>query len=163
MAVGTLKSNAFGFHPSHNLGGGSGVIPLRSGLEAATQSFKKGAVLIESSGKVAIAAADPTADILGIAAADASGVTDREVLYYPALPGMVFEATFEDQTNEDHALAAANFYGNFAAQVDSAGNWYVDENDTTNTCVHIVGAKDAVGVTRARVYVSFEHDKTSYE
>lgn len=163
MAVVNLLSQGIGFHPHANLGGGSGVIPTRKGIEAASQSFKKGAVLIESGGKVAIAAADAVAAILGVAAADASGVTDKEVLFYPALPGMVFEATFEDQTNENHALAAANVYANYAIQVDSNGIFYVDENDTTNTSVQIVGHKDPVGTTRARVYVSFEHDKTSYE
>lgn len=163
MAVSTLQSNAIGFHPSANLGGGSGVVPLRSGVEAASQSFKKGAVLIESSGSIAIAAADAVAAIIGIAAHDASGVTGREVLYYPALPGMVFECTLEDETNEDHALVQGNVFANYAVQVDNNGIWYADENDTTNTAVHVVGHKDPIGTTRARVYVSFEHDKTSYE
>lgn len=163
MAVSTLQSQAIGFMPSKNLGGGSGVIPLEAGVEAASQSWIAGAVLIESSGKIAQAAADPTSAILGIAAGPATGVTDSQVLYYPAKPGMIFEATFEDQTNEDHALAQSNFYGNFACQVDSSGNWYVDENDTTNTSVSIRGSKDAVGTTRARVFVEFEVDKTSWE
>jgi len=163
MAVVNLLSQGIGFHPHANLGGGSGVVPLRKGVEAASQSWKKGAVLIESSGSIAIAAADATSAILGVAAADASGVTGREVLFYPALPGMVFEATLEDQANEDHALVQGNLYANYAIQVDGNGIFYVDENDTSNTSVHVVGHKDAIGTTRARVYVSFEHDKTSYE
>lgn len=163
MAVTVLESNAIGFHPSANLGGGSGVIPTRAGVEAGSQSFKKGAILIESSGSIATAAADPVAAIIGVAAHDASGVTGREVLYYPALPGMVFEATLEDQSNTDHALVQGNIFANFGAQVDNNGIWYVDENETSDTCVHVVGHKDPIGTTRARVYVSFEHDKTSYE
>ncbi len=88
----------------------------------------------------------------------------RKFSYYPAKAGYrIFEATFEDQANEDHALVQGNFYGNFAVQVDNNGIFYVDENDTTNTAVVIVGAKDAIGTTRARVRVQFEVDKTSYE
>ena len=163
MAVGALRSNAVGFIPSKNLGSASGVIPLMAGVEAATQSWKKGAVLINSSGKIAIAAADPVAEIVGVAAGPASGVTDAEVLYYPARPGMVFEATFEDETNQDHVLVIANMFANFAVQLDSNGIFYVDENDTTNTGVVIVGYKDALGTTRARVFVEFEVDKTVSE
>lgn len=163
MAVGALRSNAIGFIPSKNMGGGSGVVPLHAGVEAAAQSFKKGAILIESSGKVGIAANDAVANILGVAAGDASGVTDREVLFYPALPGMVFEATFEDESGQDYALLQADFYTNHSVMVDSGGIWYVDKNDTTNTAVEIIGSKDAIGTTRARVFVTFEVDKTTFE
>lgn len=163
MAVGALQSQGIGLIPSKNLGGGSGVIPTMEGVEAAGQSWKKGAVLIESSGKVAIASADPTSAILGVAAGDASGVTDAKCLFYPARPGMVFEATYEDETNENHALVQGDLYTNHALQVDSNGIWYVDENDTSNTAVVIVGHKDPIGTTRARVFVEFEVDKTSWE
>lgn len=163
MAVGALRSNAIGFIPSKSLHGGTGIIPLLAGAEAASQSWKKGAVLIESSGKIAIAANDAVAAILGVAAGDASGVTDREVLYYPAMPGNVFEATFEDEANQDYALLIADLYTNHSIMVDSGGIWYVDKNDTTNTAVEIIGYKDALGTTRARIFVVFEVDKTSFE
>jgi hypothetical protein len=163
MAVVNLQSQGIGLIPSKNLGGGSGVVPMMEGVEAAAQSWKKGAILIESSGKVAIASADPTSAILGVAAGDASGVTDAKCLFYPARPGMVFEATYEDQNSENHALVQGDLYTNHALQVDGNGIWYVDENDTTNTAVVIVGHKDALGTTRARVFVEFEVDKTSWE
>lgn len=163
MAVTSLLSQAIGFIPSKNMGGGSGIIPLREGAEAASQSWKKGAVLIESSGSIAAAAADAVADILGVAAGPATGTTGAQVLYYPATPGMIFECTLEDQSNQNHVLAQSNIYANYAVQVDNDGIYYADENDTTNTAVVIVGAKDALGTTRARVYVQFEVDKTSFE
>lgn len=157
MAVGTLSSNAFGFH-AINAPGLS--IALREGYEKASQSFKDGAVVIRDTGTLAIAAADATSDILGCATEPASGVTNAKRLYVPAA-GHVFEATLEDETNTNHALVITNLYVDYGIQVDSAGNFYIDENETTNTAVMIVGANkgdiDAATV-RARVLCVFLAD-----
>lgn len=163
MPVGALKSNAVGFLPSKSLGSSSGVVPLLAGVEGAAQSWKKGAVLINSAGKIVVAAADAVAEIVGVAAGPASGVTDREVLYYPARPGMIFECTLENQNLEDHALVITNMFINIAIHLDNNGIFYVDINDVTNTACVIVGYKDALGTVRARVFVEFEVDKTVSE
>jgi hypothetical protein len=52
-------------------------------------------------------------------------------------------------------------YTDYAAQVDSSGNYYVDENDTTNPCVMIVGANKSdidAATVRARVLCVFLAD-----
>ena len=157
MAVSTLLSNAFGFFNVGSLGLSPFTI---EGYEKASQSFKAGAVVIRDTGTVAIAGADATADIIGVAQGPASGVTHGKVNIVPGW-GNRFECTFEDQSNENHALVVTNMYTDFAIQVDSSGNFYADENDTTNTGVVIVGANksdiDAAKV-RARVIVVFLAD-----
>lgn len=156
MAVGTLKSNAFGFHAINP----ALSIPLMEGYEAASSTFKDGAILKRSSGQLAVAGADNTADIIGVAAAPASGVTDAKRQFVLAA-GNIFEATLEDETNTDHALVKTNLYTDYAAQVDSSGNYYVDENDTTNPCVMIVGANKSdidAATVRARVLCVFLAD-----
>jgi len=156
MAVSTLLSNAFGFHAINP----ALSIVTREGYEKASQSFKTGAILIRDTGTLAIAAADPVADILGVAVEPASGVTNARRLY-TAAANNVFEATLEDQANEAHALVIGNLYTDYAAQVDSSGNFYIDENDTTNTCVMIVGANKSdidAATVRARVLCVFLAD-----
>ena len=156
MAVGTLKSNAFGFHAINP----AMSIPLMEGYEKASQTFKDGAFLKRDSGQLAVAGADNTADIIGVAAAPASGVTDAKRQFVLAA-GNIFEATLEDETNTDHALVKTNLYTDYAAQVDSSGNYYVDENDTTNPCVMIVGANKSdidAATVRARVLCVFLAD-----
>lgn len=156
MAVSTLLSNAFGFHAINP----AMSIPLMEGYEKASQTFKDGAILKRDSGQLAVAGADNTADIIGVAAAPASGVTDAKRQFVLAA-GNIFEATLEDETNTDHALVKTNLYTDYAAQVDSSGNFYIDENDTTNTCVMIVGANKSdidAATVRARVLCVFLAD-----
>lgn len=161
MAVSTLLSNAKGFsavNPAMS-------IVSREGYEKASQSFKTGAVVIRDTGTVAVAAADAVADILGVSNAPASGTTNAKILYTPA-PGNVFEATLEDQSNEAHALVIGNLYTDYAVQVDSSGNFYIDENDTTNTAVIIVGANKSdidAATVRARVLCVFLADVLAYQ
>lgn len=163
MAVGTLQSNAISLRPSQHSGYSH---RLMRGREGSTQSFTVGAPLIRSSGYLVEASADPTADIVGVAAGNSTGTQGSECLYWPATSDMVFEATLEDQTNENHALVITNLYTDYALQVDSSNNWYVDENDTTNTCVTVVGVKNDRDITdatvRARVLVVFLVDTTIY-
>ena len=69
-------------------------IPSMTGPEAATQTFTLGAVLIQASGYAQIAAADPTADIIGVALEgghNSSAAGDDTVRFAPAIPGVIFE------------------------------------------------------------------------
>lgn len=156
MAVGTLQSNALGLtaiNPAMS-------IPMMEGYEKASQTFKNGAILKRDSGTLAVAGADNTADIIGVAAAAASGVTNAKHQYVLAY-NQVFECTLEDQSSENHALVITNLYADFAAQVDSSGNYYADENDTTNTCLMVIGANKSdidAATVRARVLVVFLTD-----
>ncbi len=133
--------------------------------EKATQTFKAGAVLKNNGGFLDEAAVDVVTGIVGIAARDGqngSADGDKTVTYYPILPGAIFEATLEDQLNEDHMLADADLYTAKALQKDSDGVWYVDENDTTNHAVTITEIVGATGDTRARVGIRFKEDVTIY-
>jgi hypothetical protein len=130
------------------------------GYEKASQTFKDGAILKRDTGTLAVAGADNTADIVGVAAAPASGTTNAKRQYVLAYNN-VFEVTLEDETNTNHALVIANLYTDYAAQVDSSGNYYADENDTTNTCLMIIGANKSDidnATVRARVLAVFLTD-----
>lgn len=157
MAVGVLKSNARGLRPYGK------SMPTLRGRVPASQTFITGAILIRSSGNLIEASADPVADIVGVAAEDITSSADNDLVrYWPVVPGALFEATLEDQTNEDHALVEANIFTDYALQVDTDGNWYVDENDTTNTAVMVIAPvldSDITSATkRARVIVTFLSD-----
>ena len=91
MAVSTLQSNAKGIEPVGTLSGGLGTTPMHEGREAASQTFIKGAVLIRSSGLLAEASADPTANIVGVAAEAASGTTNAIVKYWPANTNTMYQ------------------------------------------------------------------------
>lgn len=144
---------------------GLNTFPIASGPEAATQTFDKGAVLIKNgSGYIAVASADPTAAIVGIAAADgsnASGAGDSNILYYPATPNAVFEVTLADAGNEAFVLLVGNLFEDYALQTDS-DKWYLDKADTSNVSMVIVAFKDAAGATEGRVYAKFLISKTIY-
>ena len=153
MAVGALESNAIGILP----GPYSHTMPMLQGRAKTSEAWALGAVLIRDTGEIAEAAADPVANVIGIAAeALTSAAANKLVLYYPWLPGTVWEATLEDETNTDHALVESNIFTDYGLQVDTGGIWYVDENETTNTSVVILAPKndsDIVNATvRARVY-----------
>lgn len=162
MAVSTLQSNAKGIEPVGTLSGGLGTVPMLEGQEASTQTFIKGAVLVWSSGQLAEASADVTSGIAGVAAEAATGTQGTRIKYWPASVNTIWEATLEDQTNEDHALVITNMGVNYALQTDTPGNWYVDENDTTNDAALVIAPRDWDDVTnatvRARVKFVFVED-----
>lgn len=118
------------------------------GLEASAQSYKMGAPLIPSSGKLAEAGANPRT-FLGFAAYDAAAVADTKTRFYPALPHQVFEGTLDKASGlGTRALLQSDVYSEFGLTKDASGVWYVDIDKTTggtNTMVLIVGLKDPVG------------------
>lgn len=164
MAVSTLQSNAIGLRPAFAMT--PGQPKLMQGRAAASETWIKGAVLIRSSGQLAEASADPTADIVGIAAGDVTSSSANDLVsFYPAFPGSVFEGTLEDESSEDHQLAVADLHTDVGLQVDNDGVWYLDENETSSTAVVIIAPKndsDVASTTRARVYFTFLHDVTIY-
>lgn len=127
--------------------------PSRTGPEAASQTFSKGAVLISSSGLLAEAGADPT-NIVGVAEEDASGTTSDDVRFNPAeLDSLIFEGNVQG-TGALNAIQAADRYGRFGI-VLSGGIWRIDKDETTNVRVYIVDFIDAVGETNGRVKFKF--------
>lgn len=129
------------------------------GYEGAAQVFQEGSLLIVSSNQLIIATTTPTSGLVGVAAATASGVTAAAVAYYPALPGVVLEATLRDSSAGDVTLAKTHLLAAVGLTLAS-GKWYADPNVTS--CCTIIGFRDAVGTVDARVYILLDGDVTVY-
>lgn len=136
--------------------------PTLTGIEAAGQSFKKGALLVNSSGSVAAAGTDPTG-ILGVAEEAATGTTGNAVRFVPALPHVLFEARLLGAAAADHTLAQSDMYAEYGVTVDANGYWYVNAGKTTTDArFRILEFVDAVGTVNARVRGIFTYDATQF-
>lgn len=109
--------------------------------EAASQTFKRGTPVIMDSAstenRVKTSADNPTAAIVGIAAADASGVTGALLPVYEAKPhlrfvGRTVAADAVDFTDIGSARA-------IQAHASLAGVWVVDTSDAGNDSVVVEG------------------------
>jgi hypothetical protein len=134
-------------------------MPVYEGPESASHQGIDGSVVVFASGYLDAGSADLTSGIVGLQVGAGSNTTAGAVnlSYIAAVPGLIVEITLEDQSNEDHAFAAANIGEDYALQVDDDGVWYLDENDVTNVSMTIIGHPPdvAVGDVRARVYATF--------
>jgi hypothetical protein len=135
--------------PVHTKHGGPPY--TRTYPEAASQSFKRGDFVLLSSGKVTICGSDPAA-VLGVAAQDASGVTDTPVKVYIADKSTVFVGNLSSAIVSTVALVGVR-YGTLL----ESGIFTVNTADTTGPTVTIIGldGRDAVGDTNARVHFTF--------
>ena len=147
---------------------GGGNIPSDSAPEAASFSGAKGTPLKDNgSGYLdTITADDNLSVIVGFSdevGHNSSSAGDDDIRYTPALPNVVFEITLEDETNNDHVLAATDMWEKFALQKDATNDrWYLDENDVAvgEAAMRCIGFKDAVGTTKGRVYAVFINEAT---
>lgn len=126
---------------------GAQADPGWSGPEAASQTWKAGALLTSTAGLLVEASANPRS-IIGVAAEDASGVTSKEVRYYPIGANNIFEITLDKAAGlGTRAIAAADLYSEFGVTLNT-GVWYLDIDKTTggtNTTCLVVGFLDVVG------------------
>lgn len=156
MAVSSLQSNAFSPRPIALMG--SLNVPVYEQLESASHQGIDGAVVVFSSGYLDAGSADLTSGLVGfqIGAGHNDAAAGTSTLQYvPALPGLIVEITLEDETNEDHTVVQTNIGSSYALQVDNDGVWYLDENDTANDAMTVIGVTPdtVIGTTtRARVY-----------
>ena len=145
------------------------------GYEDASETWGKGSVLIEGTATLAQASADPVSGIVGISADRSTGTTNALAAYYPALEGVVFEGNLSTggaNPPTAYALTQGDFLTRYALQIDTSqtdaqgytitGVWYIDQADTTNVSVTIIGFRDAIGVNDARVYFVINADTTVY-
>jgi hypothetical protein len=133
---------------------GMNTPPIMHGQEAASQSYVVGALLVNSSGKLAVATADPTlATVVGLALTAATGTTDTDVSYVPILPGVIFEANLDDGSGT-LVSAVTHLNAQFGIAVTS-GKFWIDQSDTTNIRVCVIGFRDAIGTVNARAYCIF--------
>src|SRR5713226_5116328 len=155
------------------LGGMSG--PTLTGLEAATQTFKRGAPVVNSAGFLAEAAANPAA-IIGIARSDGHNLTVAGVAnaastgiidptspnqeFTPIQPSMIFEISVDKAAARGGALAVlaqSDMWGDFGITKDSLGFWYLDvDKAAANQVVVVVAFKDPAGTVNGRVLVTFK-------
>lgn len=135
-------------------------------LEAATQTFKKGALVTLLAGYLQEAVADPTL-VVGVASADGgngatAGVKHQSV--YLAHPSTLFQGNLDNNlgTTNSAQTDVGKMYG--VAKHAASGKWYVDSTDVTNKRVVIwgfwKGAQDGLpagpGDTLAQVYFQFD-------
>lgn len=122
-----------------------------AGIEAASQTYKKGSPLINSSGSLATAAADPTA-MRGIAMKDATGTTGARVEYWPLRAGALYEMTF------DGTIAQSDIYSNVGIAKDATtGYWSAVAAETEDTVtIQALAPGWAIGDVKPRVLVTFD-------
>lgn len=138
-------------------------VPSEQGIEAAAQSWKKGAPLKKSGGKLAIIAEGDATGIIGIALGDASGVTDKAANFCPAMPGVVFEGEFSDLTDGSNTPTQAIVYEDFGLNVTGDGKWFIDDDEAgAEQVVTVIGFKDAVGTVNPIVYFIFKNSTTIF-
>ncbi len=150
-----------GFEPfRHVYGGSTPTLELTAG--GAIPSI--GVVLVQSAGKVVVqTGAVTTVDVVGVAANTASADGDT-VLVWPAWPGLIFTAQFEDQSAGDstpHTIVQDNLLNTYGVYADPGGSLYefIDENDTNDgtKVVATLGLApgSAIGDTLARLQCVF--------
>lgn len=154
----------FPFRPGRGLG--SNAHPSRTTEEAATQTYLKGALLIDNgAGFLTEAGVDPV-DLLGVSeeAGKNLAVGVGKTRYTPIVPSITFEATM-DQAGDlgNYVLLQTDLYAKYGVTKDANGIWYVDKDKTgASARVIVVGFKDPVGTIDARVFVTFLYGTTAY-
>lgn len=153
--------------PAANLFGQNNA-PIWHGIEAAGQTYKRGAPLINSSGSLATAADEPSAGtVIGIANAAATGTTGSDVPFTPVFNGIIFECTADVASGTSvtgtGTIAQADIWNYFDLSLDTtSGFWYLDQAETTEGGLLLIGVKQGVvlGTTKQpRVYVVFSNAK----
>jgi len=123
---------------------------IRTGLEAASQSFKKGAPLVESSGYLAEATGGAALDIVGFAITEGhsdSSAGTSNVLYYPTELVPVWQGKLA--ATSPHSLAQTDVFTEYGLHKTATGYWYVDydESSAAQKSASVVGLIDAVGTS----------------
>jgi len=133
------------------------IPPVQTFYEASSQTWVVGDLVYRSSGYVTICGADPS-QILGIAkAAGANGTqgtitTEVNIITADTLIEMQVHHT----TPANAVIEAADhgkLYGIAVGTGSSAGVWYVDKNETSNTRVRVVEFVDALATANGKVLV----------
>lgn len=118
--------------------------------EAASQTFKDGALVFLSGGYIQECGADP-AQILGVVVGDgdndATAGTSQKLVYV-ADASTVFEANVSTSQ-----VTAQTDVGRSWGLVKVGNNWHIDKNDGTNQRVYILNLslRDTVGDTQGRL------------
>lgn len=137
---------------------------IEHGLEGTSQTWKKGAPLVNSSGFLIEATTSTSAKsgIVGIALAAATGTSSTDTMYVPLSPDtMTFRGTIDGTLVATNApgtgsLAQASMYAGGTLQKDAAsGTWFL--NSTATGDFIFVAAIDPIGTVNGLVRVRFLH------
>lgn len=125
--------------------------------EGAAQTFKRGYLVKFGAdagfeNRVIVVGADPTL-VIGVAAADATGVTDAPVPVWLAEPGVEFIGVVQSTGALDQTQLAAAGYGIIADATNLIHR--VDLTETTAKVVHITQLIDADADVNGRVAFQF--------
>lgn len=140
---------------------GLGSVKLKNGEANGSQTWTRGAVLVNSSNRLSEGGANPT-DIVGIATHGVTSATEDDLAQYvPALPGLEFLGNIDDSSDLGNgAIAVTDRYARYGITEDTNGTWYVDKNKSTDALarVTVTDFVDAVGETQGRVkFVFHQH------
>ena len=146
---------------------------IQHGLEGASQTFTKGAILTASSGTL-VQPATFTGNItgvVGVSLANATGTTNADCPYICAMPGTIWVASVDGALSSSNAPATGKpsdlvpyttYYG---MSLDAAsGNWYVNSAITPAAeGVIVLGwDPDQASVIQGLVYFRFRFVDTIY-
>lgn len=139
------------------------IIPREEFKEAASETFKLGAVLtVNASGYIAEAGADPTL-IIGLATKEGqngASAGDKAQPVEMALPGILFMGNMANAGDTAVTAQTDVGQGHGIAKDATSGKWYVDKDDTTAKRVMIwnfwLQDNDLLGDTRGRVIFAFD-------
>lgn len=137
------------------------------GIEAASQTWKVGAPLVNSSGSLVEATTGTggyAGTIIGFALAPATGVTGADVTFVPALQGLTMAGTVDGTLNGSNApgtgsVAQTAVWGGIGLQKDGAsGLWYLCTTGTASFI--IVELIDPASTINGRVRVQILRAQT---
>ena len=140
---------------------------VEHGLEAASQTWKVGAPLVNSSGSLAEASTGTTGYaglIIGFALAPATGTTGADVMFVPALQGLCLSGTVDGTLSGSNApgtgsVAQTAVWGGIGLQKDAAsGLWFLCTTGTASFI--IVGLIDPAATVNGRVRVQILRAQT---
>lgn len=141
-------------------------VPHQNGLEGTSVVFKRGAPLIGSAGLLVegVSPIDTSDAVVGFAARDSNNNTNNSImLYWPALPMVVFEGVLSNSNTSSHVLAQADMLTAYALAKDGTSlAWYVDFFNTTNPSAFVFDMIDPIGTTDGRVLFVMIDDATVY-
>lgn len=137
------------------------------GIEAASQTWKVGAPLVNSSGSLAEASTGTggyAGTIIGFALAPATGVTGADVTFVPALQGLTMAGTVDGTLVATNApgtgsVAQTAVWGGIGLQKDAAsGLWFLCTSGTASFI--IVELIDPASTVNGRVRVQILRAQT---
>jgi hypothetical protein len=131
--------------------------------EGASQTFKKGAILVASSGNLVEGGTNPSA-LVGIADRDGQNASAgvKKVQFTPLVEGILFEASLDSAgALGTYVSLATDLFAEYGVTKDAAGIWYIDVDKTgANGRFRVMEFMSPVGSTFTRVLGLFTRDIT---